>query len=505
MPRNYVYVIIGALAFAMVSAGIYGMLNIHLIQANPESTKLPDYTDKFDSLNTQVTSISSQVDSLKSQVNSISSQVNSISNNLTSLNMLKTNLADIHEKLADLQSLNTNMANIQNKLTNIENQTSQSSSNYGKILVSLDKSTYVPGDTVHINAMGAQPLQAIQVQLLDSNGFVLIGQTTWADSTGSILYGLQLSSATLPGQYQVKISSGQITGSQSLTVSTASSTVYTGSYTFTAQTDKGIYQGGDMVQVTGTAPPNSAVTATMQSASGTAFNSGTTANSNGFYTIIFSTSSSYESGTWTITVTNLAQTKILSIYIESAGSTTGSNTFTAQTDKATYQPGDLIQITGTAQPSSTVTAVMTSPSQSTYSSSTTVNSDGSYTIIFPTSSSYQTGNWNVNVSNLGQSKILYFTMAQSTSSNSYPFTAQTDKSAYQRGDLVQISGVAQPSSTINAVIVSPSGTTYNTSAIANSNGNYVMFFSTLQSYPTGNWYAEVTNSGQTKILSFSLQ
>ncbi|GEM_PF-1212269 len=505
MPRNYVYVIIGALALAMASAGVYGMLNVHLIQANPYSGKLPDYTSQLDSLNTQVNSISSQVDSLKSQVDSISSQVNSINDNITSLKMLKTNLADIHEKLADLQSLNTNIADIQDKLTNIANKTSQvPSASYGKILVTLDKSIYAPGNTVHINAIGAQPLKAVQVQLLDSNGFVLMGQTTWADSTGSVLYGLQLSSVILPGQYQIKLTSDQTTGMQPMTVSTSSSATSSGSYTFTAQTDKGIYQGGDLIQITGIATPGSAVTATLQSASGMTLNSGATANSDGTYTIVFSTLSSYESGTWTIAITNLSQTKTLSIYLESAGSS-NSNTFTAQTDKTSYHQGDLIRITGTAQPSTTITAVLTSPSQSTYSSSTTANSDGTYTIIFATSSSYTTGNWNVNVSNLGQSKIIYFTIGTSNSSSSYPFTAQTDKSSYQRGDLVQISGSAQPSSTVNAVLVSPSGTTYNTSATANSNGNYVMFFSTFQSYPTGNWYAEVTNSGQTKILSFNLQ
>ncbi len=500
------YVVIGVLALFMASAGAYGMLSSNLIQLEPNQ-KVPDYSAKLDSLNEQISSINSQVNSLSSQVNSMNSQVGSISNNLTTFDTLKTNLSDIHEKLADLETMKTNMMDIQNKLDSIGNNTSQATSSpassSGKILVSLDKTTYLPGDTIHISAMGATPLKTAQIQLLDSNGFTLVEQNAWADSTGSILYGLQTSSALLPGQYQVKISSNQATGLQPITIGTSSTSSVP--YILTAQTDKGIYSGGDLIRVTGMAQPSSTVTAVMQSASGVSFTSSTTANSDGSYTVLFSTSSSYEAGTWTITVTNLSQTKALSIYIQSDGSSTGSYTFTAKTDKTSYQPGDTIQITGTAQPSSTVTAVMTNPSGNTYSSSTTVNTDGSYTILFSASSSYQTGNWNANVSNLGQSTTLYFTIGTSSSSGSYTFTAQTDKSSYHIGDLVQIEGTTKANSAVTAVIVSPSGTTYNSSTTTNSNGAYVMFFSTLPSYPAGTWYVEVNNLGQSKVLSFTLQ
>ncbi len=504
MPRNYVYMAIAAVALLMVSAGVYGIFNVHLIQANPETAKVPDYSGKLDSLTNQVSSMNSEVDSLKSQVSAISLQVNSINNNLTSLGLMKTSLADIHERLADLGTLDSSMADIQKKLETIGNSTNLAQGQgSGQILLSLDRSTYSPGDTVHITAMGAPPLKAVQVQLVDDTGFALLGQTTWADSTGSVMYSMQLSTAIIPGQYVVKISSGQEAASEPISVSTGATS---GTATFTAQTDKGIYQGGDIVQVTGTAVPSSSVTAVMENAAGTTYNSGTTSNPDGSYTVVFSTSPSYLSGTWTITVTNLSQTKTLTIYLQSSGSSSPSSGFTAQTDKSSYQLGDVVQVTGTAVPSSTVTSVMTNPSQNTYSSSTTVNSDGSYTIIFATSSSYETGSWSVSVSNLGQSRMLYFTLGASTgTSSSSAFTAQTDKPSYQPGDLVQIAGTAQSGSTVDAVLVSPSGNTYDTSATANSNGDYVLFFSTTGSYPVGSWYAEVTNQGQTKILSFTLQ
>jgi prefoldin subunit 5 len=503
VPRNYVYAIVGALAVGMASAGAYGMLSTHLIQPSTGPDKMPDYSSQLDSLNTQVGSINSQVNSLRSQMSAMNTEVSSINDTLASFGMIKTNLSDIHEKLADLQNLSTNVADIQSKLSNIANASSQTPASTGKILLSLDKQTYLPGDTVHISATGADPLKVVEVQLLDSNGFALTGQTTWADSSGSILDGLQLSSALLPGEYQIKLSSGDITTLQQITV--GSSPNSTSSYTLTAQTDKGIYQGGDMIQVTGMALPSSTVTAVMQSPSDITFTSSSTANSDGSYTLIFSTSQSYESGTWSITVTNLSQTKVTSIYMQSSGLSNGSNTFTAQTDKASYQLGDMIQVTGTAQPSSSVTAVLTNPSQGTYSSSTTVNSDGTWTILFSTSTSYETGNWNVDVSNLGQSKTLDFTLGTSSSSGSSTFTAQTDNTSYHQGDMVQIAGDAQPGSSASATLVSPSGNTYDTSAVTNSNGNYVMFFSTTGSYPTGNWYVEVNNLGQTKILTFTLQ
>lgn len=472
----------------MGSAAVYGILNTGTeIQAKTDTIKIPDYSAKLDSLN--------------SQVNSLNSQIGSINNNIPDLSTLKTNLADIHEKLADLDNMKTDIANMQKKLDDLgSNQVQQVSSSTGIITVTLDKTVYLPGDTMHIRATGADLLKAVQIQLLDNNGYTLTSQSTWADSAGNVSYDMNLSSSLFPGSYQIKLISNQATGYRQFTINTSNATP-NGSYTFTAQTDKAIYQTGDMIQITGVSQPSSVITAVMSSLSGKTFTTSTTANADGTYTILFSTLSSFETGTWGITLTSLGQTKTVSVYIDSGGSS-GSYTFTAKTDKTSYNQGESVQVYGIVQPNTSVSAVMTNPSGSTYSSSTTANSAGSYTMSFSTLSSYQTGTWTVSVSNSGQSKTLYFTLG---TSSGYAFTAQTDKPTYHRGDLIQISGYAQAGSSIVASLVSPTGNAYPSSTTANSYGSYVMFFSTPSSYETGNWYADVTNLGQHKILSFTLQ
>lgn len=500
MPRNYVYAIIGAVAFSMIFAGAYGLINNHLMQANSDPVGSINYSGQFGSLDSRVSSLQSQMDSMKDQLTSLHSDIQSIDNNITTLESLKRNMADIDSKLSGLQKLDSNIADIQNVLTVMGNNSYMAGPVSNDVSVSLDKQDYQPGDIVHISATGVEPLKPVKVQLLDSDGAIVSSKNTWADSTGSILYDLKLTSDILPGQYAVKIYSPKDYGAQSIKIIPV--TPANGNLpVLTAQTDKGLYQGGDLVKVTGVAFPDSYVTLVMKSSSGTVLNSDTTSNSDGSYSIFLPTSTNIESGTWTLTVADLSQTKTLSVYIQS--NEPASSAFTAQLDKSAYDPGDLIRITGTAQPSSEVTAVLTSPSQSTYSSSTNANSDGSYTLIFPTTS-FQEGNWTVNVDNLGQSKVMTVIMG-SSAVTAYPFTAQTDMASYSRGDLIQVAGNARSGSTVSAVMVSPAGTTYDTNAISNSNGNYVLFFSTTASYSVGKWFVEVSNSGQTKILSFMLQ
>ncbi|HJT09851.1 MAG TPA: hypothetical protein VJ771_03630 [Candidatus Nitrosotalea sp.] len=504
-----VSVIVGILALVMGSAAVYGILNVNnTILAKPEQVNIPDYTNTLDSMKTQVGSINSQVNSLGSQVSSIDSQIGSldsqlgsIKNNMSDIRTLKTDIADIHEKLADLEGMKTSIDTIQQKLNDLSSNglIQQVDSTSGTITVSLDRTTYLPGNTVHITAIGADPLKVVQIQLLDSNGVMVTSQNTWADSTGSVHNDLVLSSTLYPGTYQVKLVSDNASGYNQLTVSTTNTTP-SGSYLFTAQTDKGFYQQGDMIQISGMTQPSSLVSATMSSPSGKSFTSSATANSDGTYTISFSVLSYYESGPWNIIVNSLGQTRTISVYLESGG--TNSFAFTANTDKTSYNVGDIIQVTGTSQPASTVSATMTSPSGSTYSSSATSGSDGSYTLSFVTSSSYQQGSWSATVTSLGQTKTLYFTLGGSSSST---FTAQTDKSVYSGGDIVQVAGSATPGSAVSEVLVSPSGSTYDSSATTNSYGSYVIFFSTTGSYPKGSWYVDVSNLGQSKVLSFTLQ
>ncbi len=186
-------------------------------------------------------------------------------------------------------------------------------------------------------------------------------------------------------------------------------------------------------------------------------------------------------------------------------STTSSNGFTAQTDKTVYNSGDFIQVSGSGQASSSITGVLTSPSGTTYSTATTIQSDGTYVMFFSPVQPYETGSWSIVVTNLGQSKSLGISVGSGSSSDSFTFTAQTDKAIYQKGDLIKASGTAQPNTSVSGILTSPSGLTHTTTMIANSDGTYSLFFSIDQSYETGNWVVTISNLSQSKTLSVYIQ
>src|SRR5947209_5400850 len=361
------------MGLVIAATAVYGIVTVNSqISAKPEQVKVPDYSAQLDSLKSQISSINNDLSAL----DSLKSQVGSISSNLTALDSVKNSLTDVRAKLIDLQTKS--------------NQDQQASSLPLTFL--LDKSTYFPGDSIQITGIGADPQKVVQVELLDGSGSVLKYKEIWADSTGKIMYNLLLSSSVLPGNYQVRLVSDKQTQSQSITIA-GSSIVYTastGAYSFTAQTDKSIYQTGDLIEISGVGNPNTAVTGVLTSPSGKTYSSATTIQPDGSYAMFFSTSQPYEGGSWYVTMNNLGHVKVLSFTIVSSS---GSSTLTAYTDKAIYQKGDTIQVSGIGQPSTTVSGILVSPSQNTYSSFATVMSDGTYTMFFPTYSSYETGNW----------------------------------------------------------------------------------------------------------------
>lgn len=383
MLRDYISLTLGVLTLLIASGAVYGILTINTqIQAKPETT-IPDYSNELNSLK-------SQVNSMNSQINSMNSQLSSMDTSLSTLDSMKNSLTDVSAKLLVLEK-NTNQA------SSIQTPTSQ-------LTVMLDKSVYLQGDTIKVAAIGATPLKIVQVELIDSSGYIIINSQTYADSTGKVSYNIPIPSAQVSGNYQIKIVSDQQISSTPIIIQ--SGTASTSSTTFTAQTDKTTYHTNDLVQVSGTAQPNTAVTGVFTSASGYTATSGTTANGDGSYTILFDILPSYETGTWTISLTNAGQTKSLSIYVASGN----SYTFTAQASQSTYSKGTIIQVTGTAQPNTVVNGVLTSPSGIAYSASSTSQSDGTYSVFFQTSTSYPTGSWTITVSNSGQSKTLYVSL-----------------------------------------------------------------------------------------------
>ena len=482
MLRDYISLTLGVLTLLIASGAVYGILTINTqIQAKSEPLNIPDYSSELGSLKTQVNSINTQIGSMSSRLDSMSS-------NLSTLDTLKNSLTDANAKLIELE-----------KSSNQASSNTQATSNL-QLSSILDKSVYLQGDTIKIAAVGAVPLKAIQVELVDSSGYIVTSGPTYADSTGKVSFSLQIPSSQLSGSYQVKLVSDQQTTSTPIVIQSTTSS--TSSSVFTAQTDKSSYYINDMAQVSGTGTPNTAVTGVFTSATGVTATSGATVNADGTWTMFFKIIPSYETGTWTITLTNAGQTKSLSMYIVPGSSSSTSYTFTAQTSQTTYNSGDTITITGTGQPNTAVTASLMSPTGKSYTSGATVSSNGSYTVYFTNLQYYEIGTWYVTVNNSGQSKIVTFSMQSGSSST---LTAQTAQSTYSRGAVIQVTGTGQPNTIVNEVLTSPTGSTYSASSTVQSDGTYSVFFQTSTSYPTGSWTITISNSSQSKTLYILLQ
>lgn len=70
---------------------------------------------------------------------------------------------------------------------------------------------------------------------------------------------------------------------------------------------------------------------------------------------------------------------------------------TLELNKSSYNPGDIIQLTGVGNPGKSISAKLTSPNDRVLSSHSTVSSDGTYTMILIIDSQAPTGVWNLQV------------------------------------------------------------------------------------------------------------
>lgn len=182
----------------------------------------------------------------------------------------------------------------------------------------------------------------------------------------------------------------------------------------------------------------------------------------------------------------------------------GPYLFNAQTDQTAYLPSDVIEVFGTGKPYTSVSGVFTSPSGRTFTSNTTIQPDGTFSMFLADSRLFETGLWHASVNNQGTSKVLSFSIGPSIPSSPYPFSAQSDFSTYQAGDQLRISGVAQPNTSVVAYFTSPSGHIYIARTSSSSDGSYQLSFFTASSYELGYWNVNLSNEGQSRGFSIYL-
>ncbi|HXU95274.1 MAG TPA: hypothetical protein VFP45_02445 [Candidatus Nitrosotalea sp.] len=448
----------------------------------------------FDSVMTAKTNQQVQVTNYSAEIDTLKPQINSLSNNMTSLGTVKSDITDIKGKLTDLET----------KLS----QAQQDALASQKPAMTLDRSSYFQGDTIHITAIGVDQQQIVQIQLVDVSGNVIAQKVTSSDYNGIVMYDMPLSSTQIPGNFQVKLIAGEQVVSIPITIMISS---YSGSvtlsglsYLFTAQTDKTIYQAGDVIEVSGVGIHDTGVTGVLTSPSGRTMTSHTTVQSDGTYELFYADSQPFETGNWSVAVHNQGLERIIHVSIVD---NSNQVTFTASPSKTIYQVGDMIWVAGIGKPYSTVITKFTSPSGSTYTTSSSTGSNGYYVSSYSTLPTFETGIWHITLNNQGQVKQISVFVESSTSSSggSSTFTAQTDKTVYKKGDQIFISGSGKPYTAVHAILISPSGKTYDTAVSAGLDGSYSITYPTSSTYETGNWYISLTNQFMAQVVSIFLE
>lgn len=283
MMKEYLITIIGLSTLLLAAVAAYGVTTVSTeIQDNkPAPVTMPDYSDELSALSVQVAQIKSDV---------------------ASLNTIKGDIYKIQEKLVDLEKQNVQQEPLK--------QTLQS-----RLLIDLDKFEYVPGDTVKIIVTGAEPQKSAQVQFLD-DGFILLNNEAWSDSTGTLMYGLKLSNALPSGTYEIRLVTDTATESQQIRIRAPSTDISNNSSTFTVQTGKSIYHNGEIIDVTGMGKPNTSVTATLTTSAGKVYTANTSTQSDGTYVLFYSPSQPYDHGKWYVTANNEANTATVYITVQ---------------------------------------------------------------------------------------------------------------------------------------------------------------------------------------------
>jgi len=282
--KEYLIAIIGLSTLLLAAVAAYGVTTVSTeMQDNkPVPVTMPDYSDELSALSTQVAQIKSDV---------------------ASLNTIKTDIYKIQEKLIDLEKQNTPQAPPQ--------ATAPS-----RLLMDLDKYEYLPGETVKIIVTGAEPQKMTRVQFLD-DGFILLNNEAWSDSTGTIMYGLKLSNALPAGTYEIRLVSDASTESQQIRVRASGSTDNSNTASsFTVQTGKSIYHNGEIIDVSGMGVPSTSVTATLTSPTGKVYTANTSTQSDGTYVLFYSPSQPYDHGKWYVTASNDAKTVIVYLTVQ---------------------------------------------------------------------------------------------------------------------------------------------------------------------------------------------
>lgn len=285
--------------------------------------------------------------------------------------------------------------------------------------------------------------------------------------------------------------------------------------TLLAVLDKSEYRAGDSLTVSGVGLPNTSVKISLLDSDKVAISEGsTTSDSTGKFNFAIQLSKSLVSGSYTVRVNQEGRIiengfKIVSgtTAQQQTGSTTG---LTISVDRSEYGIGDKVVINGKTNSSVWVDLdVFDANKVEVVRTSTKSDTNGNYRYEYTVPSNAALGSYEVKAT-IGNNQASAKFSVSSASSSSSPssssgsLTIVTDKSSYNRGELVRLSGIAPAGSAVTITVVPPFGDNMILTPTADTSGNYHTLMYIKSDAATGAWKLTAKQGTDTATITMQV-
>jgi len=258
-----------------------------------------------------------------------------------------------------------------------------------------------------------------------------------------------------------------------------------------------IYHRGDTKTISGTATPGSTLTITILDSSGKSLTTfTTTADKTGHYSLTRTVAIDAPFGVYTIEVSD-GKNKV-----SRSNNIVTTHQILISTSQSKIDPGQTIVINGTSISNQPLSFRIIDPTGNTvFTKDANVTSDGKIAITYSTDSAAVKGTYKVIATQGNDQVTAYFGVGESIVPQ---IIVSMDKLNYQNVDKPAINVSGPPSSTLNLVIVDPSGKQKFSDSILIGPDGFVTYSFNVTSYTPGIYAAVITRGNDKATADFAI-
>ena len=455
---------------------------------NLESTT-DEGVEKFNKIDQEIKKLSNELNQFKNSNTTISvseETVEEISN-------LQEWVENIDLRIDRLSSLSQDISELRNEIASL-----QVSPESQSLTASLDRSQYRVGDSLIVNGVG-MPNRSVGISLLDSNTAVSEG-STMTDSSGKFAFTMQLSNLSDGDNYVIKVIQEGKVVEKPFTLSPKSQSL-------TASLDRSQYRVGDSLIVNGVGMPNRSVGISLLD-SNTAVSEGSTmTDSSGKFAFTMQLSNLSDGDNYVIKV--IQEGKVVEKPFTLSPRLIQTGDFILETDNVEYEKGEKVLLSGITDPNVWIDLdIYDSNNVQIIRTSTLSDGSGRYSLEYTISSTAVVGDYlanaSVNDKQVSVKFAIVLTSTSSSSSSSSNLTIETDRSIYNRGDFVIVTGKGSPNGKVTILVEPQTGDDILLGVNTDGSGNYRTIFATKQDAFRGEWEITVKQGLDRTTINITL-